>query len=178
MDEFIMTTKQLDRLIASKVDEATRDLQERLAKTEKNRNSILREKRNLQRRMNGEEPEDDAPPEIVIPQDVSAPEFQRLKSEAEELGLPYRVDYTEPEKPAEPAKSKVKFVETDSSLFANSSLLEYLGIPGLERMAQERDKRLILFRSAEDLTEDARETHDQILKTNNPEALIEEGGGP
>jgi hypothetical protein len=45
-------------------------------------------------------------------------------------------------------------------------------------MAQERDKRLILFRSAEDLTEDARETHDQILKTNNPEALIEEGGDP
>ncbi len=178
MAEFIMTTEQLDRLVESKVEEATRDLQERLAKTEKNRNSILREKRNLQRRINGEKPEDDAPPEIVIPQDASAPEFQRLKSEAEEMGLPYRVEYTTPEKPAELAKSKVKFVETDSSLFANASLLEYLGIPGLERMARERGKRLILFRSAEELLEDAREMHDQILKANDPDALIEEGDSP
>jgi len=93
MAEFIMTTEQLDQLIASKVEEATRDLQDRLAKTEKNRDSILREKRVLQLRLRGEEPEHDAPPEIVIPRGASPQEYLRLKTEAEELGLPYRAEY-------------------------------------------------------------------------------------
>ena len=94
MAEFIMTSGQLDQLIASKVEEATRELQARLAKTEKNRDSILREKRDLQLRLKGEDPEGDAPPHIVIPSGTSPREYQRLKSEAEELGLPYRVEYT------------------------------------------------------------------------------------
>ena len=175
MAEFIMTTDQLDRVIASKVDEATADLQARLAKTEKNRNSLLREKRNLQRRLKGEEPEGDAPPHIVIPSGVSPQEYQRLKSEAEEQGLPYRVEYTAREKPAELTKSKVKFVETDSQFFANTHLLGQLGLPVLELMAMNREKRLTLFRSAEELPVEAHATHDQILQANDPEALIGEG---
>jgi hypothetical protein len=102
MAEFIMTTDQLDRLVASKVDEETRDLQARLAKTEKNRDSLLREKRNLQLRLKGEEPEGDAPPHIVIPRGVSPKEYLRLKTEAEELRLPYRVEYTPRENLANP----------------------------------------------------------------------------
>lgn len=101
MAEFIMTTEQRDRLIASKVDEATRDLQVRLAKIEKNRDSILREKRNLQRRLNGEEPEQDGLPEIVIPRGVSHDEYRRLKSEAEEMGVPYRAEYTARKNPTQ-----------------------------------------------------------------------------
>ncbi len=102
MAEFIMTTEQLDRLIESKVEEATHDLQDRLAKTEKNRDSLLREKRNLQRRLSGEEPESDAPAHITIPRGVSPKEYQRLKTEAEELRLPYRVEYTPRENLANP----------------------------------------------------------------------------
>ena len=60
----------------------------------KSRDSILREKRDLQLRLRGEEPEDDARPRIVIPRGVSPKEYLRLKTEAEELGLPYRVEYT------------------------------------------------------------------------------------
>ena len=102
MAEFIYSTDQLDRLIASKVDEATSDLQARLVKTEKNRDSILREKRDLQRRLRGEEPESDAPAHITIPRGVSPKEYQRLKTEAEELRLPYRVEYTPRENLANP----------------------------------------------------------------------------
>ena len=102
MAEFIMTTEQLDRLIESKVEEATHDLQDRLVKTEKNRDSILREKRDLQRRLRGEEPESDAPAHITIPRGVSPKEYQRLKTEAEELRLPYRVEYTPRENLANP----------------------------------------------------------------------------
>ena len=102
MAEFIYSTDQLDRLIASKVDEATSDLQARLEKTEKNRDSLLREKRNLQRRLKGEEPEDEAPPHVVIPRGVSPKEYLRLKTEAEELRLPYRVEYTPRENLANP----------------------------------------------------------------------------
>ena len=94
MAEFVISTERLEQLVASKVEEATRDLQDRLAKTEKNRDSILREKRELQLRLRGEEPEDDARPRIVIPRGVSPKEYLRLKTEAEELGLPYRVEYT------------------------------------------------------------------------------------
>ncbi len=102
MAEFIMTTEQLDRLIESKVEEATHDLQDRLVKTEKNRDSILREKRDRQRRLMGEEPESDAPAHITIPRGVSPKEYQRLKTEAEELRLPYRVEYTPRENLANP----------------------------------------------------------------------------
>ena len=166
MNEFIMTTDKLDQLIASKVDEATRDLQGRLAKTEKNRNAILREKRDLQRRLNGDPPEDNEPPHIVIPRGSSPQEYKKLKSEAEEHGLPYRVEFNAPEVPPEPANSKVKFVETDSQLFANRTLLKQIGLPALERMAREREKRLALFRSAEELPDDARVQHDQIFQVS------------
>lgn len=94
MAEFVISTERLEQLVASKVEEATRDLQDRLAKTEKNRDSILREKRELQLRLKGEEPEQNAPPEIVIPRGVSPHEYLKLKTEAEELGLPYRAEYT------------------------------------------------------------------------------------
>ncbi len=106
MAEFVISTERLEQLVASKVEEATRDLQDRLAKTEKNRDSILREKRELQLRLRGEEPEHDAPPEIVIPRGVSHKEYQRLKTEAEELGLPYRVEYTPRENLANPTADK------------------------------------------------------------------------
>ena len=102
MAEFVISTERLEQLVASKVEEATRDLQDRLAKTEKNRDSILREKRDLQLRLRGEEPEHDAQPRIVIPRGVSPKEYLRLKTEAEELRLPYRVEYTPRENLANP----------------------------------------------------------------------------
>jgi hypothetical protein len=159
-----MDEAQLAALIDQRVAERTRELEEQLARVTKNRDSLLREKRELEgrteagrgtespNRVLGEsEAEIDQPADrVIIRRGVAPAEYQRLKAAAIERGVPYEVQYAPPEPPA-PDVPRVKFVETDAYLYGHKAMMARIGVAGMSAEADQRGKKLILYRRPDDL---------------------------
>jgi len=171
-----------------------------LAAVKKNRDSILREKRELEGRSPGLDPEmaarrqqmrdlgvstgiDDLPPtdRVVVPRHADPAAYREAKARAEKLGVPLVFSVEGPGDPTQrgfvrDANSRVKYVETDGVLYANREMLSVLGVAGLNAEAEKRSKRLSLFRSIDDLPAEAQAKHARILEGGDPDQLLFEGG--
>ena len=186
-----MDEAAISALIDQRVAERTRELQEQLDRVTKNRDSILREKRELEGRAETDRlmraadrathiptvPANIGKPDrIHIPRGTPPQEYARLKAEAERLGIPYFVgdDRSDPAlaNTGRGEPSRVKQVEDEATLWANQHLQRQVGVVELARRAAVAGKRLRIFKSADELSPEARAVHDQILADNDPRTLV------
>jgi hypothetical protein len=185
-----MDEAQLQALIDQRVAERTRELEAKLDQVAKNRDSILREERELEGRdesarlmraadriLNPPKPDIGQPSDrILIPRGTSPAEYQRLKALAAERGVPYFVgdERSDPAlaNTARGETSRVKFVEDERTLWANQEMQRQVGIVELSRRAAVAGKRLRIFRSADELEPEARARHDRILQDAEPDKLV------
>lgn len=112
----------------------------------------------------------------MIPRRATSAEYQRLKAQAQERGVPYVIedDATDPAlvNNARGAPSIVKFVEDERTLWAHQEMQRQVGIIELNRRAAVAGKTLRIFKSANDLDPEARAKHDRILDAGDPDALV------
>jgi hypothetical protein len=193
-----MTEQELAALIDQKVAERTRELEDKLTRITANRDDILREKRELEGRSIMPDPDvgrrrtealalgdrtgiEDLPAadRVVIPRHADAPTYQRLKREAEQRGVPYVVadEETDPVDAGfdRAPNSKVKFVETEKTLYANQAMQRLLGIAALIQQAAAKGKTLRIFRSPDDLDPKAQTMHAHIVAAGDPNSFVLEG---
>jgi len=173
-------------------------LEAELAAVKKNRDSILKEKRELEGRSpvlaeadrmirladralkvdNGLDGY--ATSRVVIPRRATPAEYQALKAEAEKRGVPYAIEGGDADPAlvnnARGAPSTVKYVEDERTFWAHQEMQRQVGIIELNRRAAAAGKTLRIFKSADDLDPEARAKHDRILEAGDPDALLFEGG--
>jgi hypothetical protein len=113
---------------------------------------------------------------VVIPRHTAPQTYQRLKAAAQERGVPYVVadEGTNPLDTRAP-DSKVKFVETDKTLYANQAMQRSLGVAALIRQADAKGKALRIFRSLDDLDPKAQAMHAAIVAAGDPNSFVLEG---
>jgi hypothetical protein len=178
-----MTPEEIAALVDQKVAERTQELEAKLAAVEKNRDSILREKRELEGRAKPagrtsiqEETEQQPGEPVIIPRHADPQTYQRLKSTAQERGVPYVVadEDTDPTDTdfARAPNSNVKFVETDKTLYANQAMQRSLGIAALIQQAEAKGKALRIFRRLDDLDPKARAMHADIVAEGDPNSFV------
>jgi hypothetical protein len=116
--------------------------------------------------------------EVTITRDEarSGSAYRAAKAEAEAKGLPLRIVDERASAPV--AGSRVKYVSDDASrtVYANKEVIREAG--GLQRLKEtaERDgKRVVVFRSVDDLPSHLHRAHAETLAANKPDTLL--GGG-
>jgi hypothetical protein len=176
-----MTPEEIAALVDQKVAERTQELEAKLAAVDKNRDSILREKRELEGRTkpaDGIQAEAARQPgeRVVIPRHADPQTYQRLKAAAQERGVPYVVADEGGDQTALPRgpDSKVKFVETDKTLYANQAIQRSLGVAALIQQADAKGKALRIFRSPDDLEPKAQAMHARIVTDGDPNSFVSE----
>jgi hypothetical protein len=179
-----MTPEEIAALVEQRVAERTQELEAKLAAVEKNRDSILREKRELEGRTKPaggasihEETARQPDEQVVIPRHADPQTYQRLKAAAEQRGVPYIVadEGGDQTALARAPDSKVKFVETDKTLYANQAMQRSIGVAALIQQADAKGKTLRIFRSADDLDPKARAKHARIVADGDPSVFVFEG---
>ena len=178
--------KRLDELEAENAK-----LEAALDKTEKNRASILREKRDLE----GRSPErgylEQKLDEMSMPsgftrngemtisrEDARTPaKYREARERAEKAGVPLRIVGNSAPAQSGRRSSPVKYVEdTDAgTLFANAELVARHGVGRLKEIAAQKGARLSVFRSVDDLPPAMQKAHAQIIADCVPDTLLEGG---
>jgi hypothetical protein len=104
--------------------------------------------------------------------------YRAAKAAAEAAGARLHIVDEGRRAPGPAAASRVKFLEDSASrtLYANKEVIREAG--GLQRLKEnaERDgKRVVVFRSAEDLPSHLKRAHAEIMAAQKPDTLIEGG---
>lgn len=102
--------------------------------------------------------------------------YRAAKAEAEAKGLPLRIVDERASAPV--GSSRVKYLDDSASrtVYANKEVVREAG--GLQRLKEtaERDgKRVVVFRSVDDLPDHMQRAHAETLAANKPDTLL--GGG-
>lgn len=157
------------------LEEENAALEAELAKVEKNRDAILREKRLLQGkpekalRGNGSEL-------FITAEDSRDPsEYQRMKAVAAQQGKTLRIVGEDIPSGAE-KRSPVKFVEDRDAgvLYANAAVRDRVGIQRLQEIAQERGlKTSKTFRYPHELPDHLQRQHAQTLADRAVDSLVD-----
>ena len=118
--------------------------------------------------------------EVTITREAarSGSAYRAAKAEAEAKGLPLRIVDEHRSAPGPAPTSRVKYVEDSASrtIYANKDVLREAG--GLQRLkdtAQRDGKRVIVFRSLDDLPAHLHRTHAETLAAQKPDTLLEGG---
>jgi hypothetical protein len=116
---------------------------------------------------------------VCVPRHADPATYRELKAQAEKRGVPLVFVEEGPGDPTQrnfgrDANSRVKFVETDATFYANQAMQRSLGIVELDRRAAAAGKSLRIFRSADDLVNDpeALQKHARILDAADPDTLV------
>lgn len=141
----------------------------------------LRKSNEVADRLLGKSAKPDAAPkqtEVTITRDEarSGSAYRAAKAEAEAKGLPLRIVDESASAPV--AGSRVKYLSDDASrtVYANKEVIREAG--GLQRLkgTAERDgKRVVVFRSVDDLPSHLHRAHAETLAANKPDTLLEGG---
>ena len=178
-------------LMKTRLDELEAEnakLEAALDKTEKNRASILREKRDLE----GRSPErgylEQKLDEMSMPSgltrngemtitrdDARTPaKYREARERAEKAGCPLRIVGDNARPQTERRSSPVKLVvdEMGGVMHANIAVVEKHGQQRMRQLAAEKGCRLAVFRSVEDLPHDAAAKHAEIIASQDRNNLL------
>lgn len=103
--------------------------------------------------------------------------YRAAKAAAEAKGIPLRI--VDENAPAPVGASRVKYVEDAASrtLYANQDVLrEAGGHQRLKQMAARDGKRVVVFKTVDQLPEHMRRAHAETLAANKPDTLLQGGG--
>jgi hypothetical protein len=185
--------------MSAELEAKIRELEDTLTRVTANRDDILREKRDLEGRQPPKLSETDRllraadrvlkinygvdqyqTDRVIIPRRCPPAEYQRLKAEAEQRGVPYEVAEADADPAlsghARPAESNIRFVEDEKTFFAHQAMQREVGIIELDRRAKAKGKVLRVFRTPDDLSPDARALHDRLVAEGDPDNLLLPGG--